>query len=159
MLANLYIEEDIHTRERVTRTTTRFFERELENLRNQIIAYEGKISKFKAAHIGELPGSTNLNLQLISRLDQELDRINTKILTLREKKIYLDGQIVTVDPLKPVVTEDGKIIRNPKERLKYLHLKLLQHQHQIEHESPKNHFDLQEYYLTQDQDQHTLDHQ
>ena len=126
LLAGLYIEEDIRTRQKLATSTPEFFERELENYKREINKNEEKMSRFRAAHIDELPGSIATILQTISRREQELDRINAAISTLREKKIYFEGQIASVDPLLPVVTSEGKVASNPNERLKEMRIRLIQ---------------------------------
>jgi len=45
--------------------------------------------------------------------------------TLEDRKIYLKGQIANVDPLEPIVTEQGRLAMNPNKRLKGLHLRLI----------------------------------
>ncbi len=125
VVASFFLEEDLKKREELASATTNFLEQELENLKEQVDVLENKISIFKKAHIGELPEYNNVNLQAIARLERELDRINSRITTLEEKKIYLKGEIIDVDPLNPIVTEEGKVTRNPKERLKGLHLRLI----------------------------------
>ena len=126
VLAKLYVDEELKNREKLAGTTTVFFEKELERLRDNLNDYEEKISAFRSAHIEELPGSIGVILQTISRLEQDLERHNTTIRTLRDKKIYLEGQIASIDPLLPVVTTDGKVASNPKERLKSLQIQLIQ---------------------------------
>jgi len=128
VLANLYVEEDMRTREKLAGSTTGFFEKELANLKEEVATYEAKIGKFKAEHINELPGSTGASLQRIAYLNQDLQRVNTRIRTLREKKIYLEAKITNVEPLKPVVTDEGKMASNPSERLKSLRMKLIRMQ-------------------------------
>jgi uncharacterized protein involved in exopolysaccharide biosynthesis len=125
VLASFFLEEDLRRRADLASATTNFLEQESENLEKQILILENKISKFKKAHIGELPEFSNVNLQAIARLEGELDRIIARISTAKEQKIYLKAQIANVEPLKPIVTEQGKVTRNPKERLKGLRLELL----------------------------------
>ena len=134
-LANFILEQDLRSRKELAGTTTVFFEKELENLKKDISAYEAKISKFKAEHIEELPGSIGVKLQNIGYLNQVIERINTRLRTLREKKIYLKAQITNVDPLIPVVSEEGKLTKSPGERLKYLRLQLIRMQASL---SPKH---------------------
>ena len=136
ILAKLYVEEDIRSREKTSGTTIDFFENEIQNLRDEIKTYEEKISKFKSENINQLPGSAAANIQTIARLEQEIDRINTTIRTLKEKMIYLEGQITTVDPLLPVVSDEGKLTGNPKERLKFLQLKLIRLQANMSDKHP-----------------------
>ena len=125
VLASLYVEEETRTRETIAATTTAFFQEELENLKKQIRVYENEISEFKEAHIGQLPEYNTMNFQAIERLERDLDQLNMQMRSLEDGKVYLKGQIALVDPLNPVVTEEGEIVMNPKERLKGLRLKLI----------------------------------
>ena len=136
VLASFFLEEDLRRREELTSVTTDFLEQESERLKEQIRVLEDKIVTFKKAHVGELPEHSNVNFQAIARLERELDRATMRMDTLAEKNIFLKAQIISVDPLKPVVTEEGKVARNPKERLLSLHLRLLSLQSTLSEKHP-----------------------
>ena len=135
-LASLYLAEELKTREQRASTTTIFFQEELTNLKKQLFVYESRISKFKEAHIGELPEHNDMNLQRLDRLERELDQLNMQINSIEERRVYLLGQIANVDPLVPVVVEGDKIAMNPKERLKRLRLRLLALQSTLSEKHP-----------------------
>lgn len=124
-LASLYIKEELKTRESITSSATSFFQQEATDLGNEILNLENRISKFKKAHIGELPEHNQLNLQAIARLEIAIDQVNQKIRTLQKKIVNLNEQIATVDPISPVVSEVGKMTIDPKVRLKQLRLEYL----------------------------------
>jgi len=136
VLASFFLEEDLRRREELTSVTSDFLEQESERLKEQIRVLEDKIVTFKKAHVGELPEHSNVNFQAIARLERELDRATMRMDTLAEKNIFLKAQIISVDPLKPVVTEEGKVARNPKERLLSLHLRLLSLQSTLSEKHP-----------------------
>jgi len=136
VLSSFFLEEDLRRREDLASATTDFLEQESEGLKKQIHILENKISEFKKTHIGELPEFSNVNLQAIARLERDLARTIERIGSLREQKIYLKGQLVSVDPLNPIVTEQGKVTRNPKERLKALRLQLLSLQSTLSKKHP-----------------------
>ena len=136
VLASFFLEEDVRRREDLASVTTDFLEQESEGLKKQIHVLENKISEFKKAHIGELPEFSNVNLQAIARLESEVARTIQRIGTLKEQMIYLKGQLVSVDPLNPIVTEQGKVTRNPKERLKALRLQLISLQSALSEKHP-----------------------
>lgn len=136
VLASFFLEEDMRRREDLASVTTDFLEQESEGLKKQIHVLENKISEFKKAHIGELPEFSNVNLQAIVRLESEVARTIGRIGTLKEQMIYLKGQLVSVDPLNPIVTEQGKVTRNPKERLKALRLQLISLQSALSEKHP-----------------------
>jgi len=128
ILANIFVQEDLKSRQKQAGTTTRFLEKELEGLRLVVQNNEEKISRFKAANIKQLPGSTAVFSQTIFRLEQDLDNIDSRIRTNQEKIIYLKSQIANIDPLVPILTENGVVANNPNNRLKYLRLQLIRRQ-------------------------------
>jgi succinoglycan biosynthesis transport protein ExoP len=124
-LASLYIEMEEQTSGKRATATTIFFENELKNLNTQMNAYEKKIQQFKEDNMGELPENHATNTRILDKLERELETIDRRLQGQVEKKLFLEGQIATVDPLLPLKTEDGTIIVNPGERLKRLHLQLI----------------------------------
>jgi uncharacterized protein involved in exopolysaccharide biosynthesis len=123
-LANLYIEEDIKSTERVVSATTDFLEVELERIKRDIEIQERKISEFKKKHSRELPSDLSYNIQTITRLERELDQSNIKLRNLNEKYIFLESQLAQVEPLSPIVVGGEKIATNPNQRLKELNIQL-----------------------------------
>jgi len=136
VLASLYLEENLKTREQRASNTTAFFEQEQDDLKEEIETLENKITDFKKAHIGELPEYGTINMQSISSLNRNLDQLSMQLRSLQERKIYLEGQIANVDPLTPVVTEEGKTIMHPRERLKFLRLQLVSYQATLSEKHP-----------------------
>jgi polysaccharide biosynthesis transport protein len=136
VLGTLFLEEDTKIREKIANTTTGFLTSELENLKRQIQKNEKKISDFKKAHSGELPEHVTVNLSSIGRLERELERVNLEIRTLKERKINLEGQISSIDPLVPIQIDGKEMARNPSEQLKYLRLKLLSLQSVLSEKHP-----------------------
>ncbi len=136
VLSNLFVNEDLKSRQKQAKSTTKFLEKELEELREQVRSYEERISKFKAANINQLPGSMNIFQQTIFRLEQDIDSLETKIRTLTEKKVYLKSQIANIDPLIPILTDSGQVASNPNNRLKYLRLQLIQKQAKFSEKHP-----------------------
>ncbi len=136
ILASLYIQEEEKIKDEKTANITLFLQDELGQLKNQINDFEVKISRFKEAHIGELPGQESININAIERLENRLDSMNTQIRSLEERKVYLNGQLATVDPLNPIITKDGKVAMNPREQLKELRLQLIRLQSSLSEKHP-----------------------
>jgi uncharacterized protein involved in exopolysaccharide biosynthesis len=135
-LSQLYLNKELKSREKQVSITTDFLGQNLEALKKQVKIQEEKISEFKSRHIGELPENIAFNMQNISRLEMKLQNINTRIRTLEDRKIYLKGQLATIEPLSPVTTEQGKLAMNPKERLKGLRLDLVRLQARLSNKHP-----------------------
>jgi uncharacterized protein involved in exopolysaccharide biosynthesis len=123
-LANLYIEEDIKRTENVMSATTDFLKAEQERLTIEIERQENKISEFKKKHLRELPSDLRSNIQMVGRLERELDKANLELKSLNEKKIYLESALRNVEPLTPIVIEGNRIATNPSQRLKELNIQL-----------------------------------
>lgn len=136
ILADLFVKEDQKSREEQAGTTTIFLEKELEDLRRLVNMNEEKVSRFKAANIDQLPGSTGIFQQTVFRLEQDMDRTDTRIRTLQEKIVYLKSQIANIDPLIPILTDSGKVASNPNNRLKYLRLQLIRMQANLSDKHP-----------------------
>ncbi len=124
-LASLYIEADTLKRSEAVVNTTNFLKEELSRLKKQIQIQETKISKFKRSNLGQLPEYTGSNLNTISRLEEQRQRIEMQLRSVEEKNIMLKGKIATVDPLTPIIIDGKRVAANPKERLKFLYLELI----------------------------------
>lgn len=135
-LSQLYLQEEYKAREKLASVTTDFFKQELATLKGQVKFHEDRMREFKSKHIGALPENTAFNMQNVSRLEMELERINSTIRSLEDRKIYLKGQLANVEPLKPVTTSQGKLASNPKQRLKGLRLELIQQQARLSEKHP-----------------------
>jgi polysaccharide biosynthesis transport protein len=136
VLSELFLEEDIKLKEKMTTATTGFLSAELEALKEQLQLYEQKISEFKQLHFGVLPEHSSVNLESIGRLERELDRVNMQIRDLQDRKIIIEGQMANVDPLLPIRMDGENMARNPAERLKYLRLNLISLQSKLHDKHP-----------------------
>ena len=135
-LSQLYLHKDLIAREKVVSGTANFFQQELETLKEQVRFQEDRMREFKSKHLGELPENQAFNLQNVSRLEMELERITSRVRGLEDRKIYLKGQLASVEPLRPVTTDQGQVASNPKERLKRLRLELMQMQARLSEKHP-----------------------
>jgi uncharacterized protein involved in exopolysaccharide biosynthesis len=135
-LASLYLEEDLKAREKSASNTTAFFEDELSRLKDEIQKYEAKIREFKEAHIGELPGQNEMNLRLFLQFERDLDNVDSRIMSLRERKIHLQGQMANVDPLLPIKTQEGDFAMNPRDRLKRYRLEYISLRSKVSEKHP-----------------------
>lgn len=100
VLTSLYLEENLKAREQRAVNTTQFLENELKNVQTRIDDLEARLGQFKQAHLGELPENNALNIEAVSRLERDMDQINTQLRSLEERKIYLKGQLAVVEPFQ-----------------------------------------------------------
>lgn len=123
-LSKLYLEKDTKARGKRIAGTTDFLKSELNRLREEISKQENIIREFKQKHIRELPGDRVYNLQVISRLERELDNAENQLSLLQERKVLLQSQLANVEPLTPIVIGGEDLAINPAQRLKKLRLEL-----------------------------------
>ena len=84
-LSKLYLEEDIKTRAKYISGTTEFLKGELNRLNTEISNQEKNISEFKQKHLRELPSDRGYNLQAIARLEQAIDKLDSRLQLLQER--------------------------------------------------------------------------
>ncbi|HID29388.1 MAG TPA: lipopolysaccharide biosynthesis protein, partial [Desulfobacterales bacterium] len=120
VLTSLYLEENLKNREEKAQGTFDFLETQLAELRREIVDAEKKIAEFKNQHISQLPELMQLNLQTMERLEREIDAKREQIKSLTNRKIYLEGQLATIDPMTYMVSPDGKRLMSPEDEVKFL---------------------------------------
>ncbi len=125
MLASIYLEQNLQAREKRATGTTEFLQGERDQLNAEIARLQDKLSAFKNENAGALPEDAAMNQQSVIRIENDIDRADMETRSLEDRKVYLRGQLLGIDPLNPIVTEDGKTVMNPSERLKALRLELL----------------------------------
>ena len=120
-LTSLYLEENLRDREEKAKTTSIFIETELKALSENINQLEARIAEFKEKHLHALPEMAQLNLQMVQRLEREFDNVEQQIKNVKERKIYLEGQLAGIDPDLPGIQGPDGRTADAKQRLKYLY--------------------------------------
>lgn len=135
-LAQLFLREDLKSREQRSTVTAEFFQEELENLKSQITEYERQISDFKTLNLGQLPENSRMNFEAIAGLKREKDRIEMQIDSLTERKIYLEGQLASLEPYRSITLDGKNVVLTPQERLRSLRMKLISMQTALSEKHP-----------------------
>ena len=71
-LAELFVQENVKSREVIAASSTEFLQHELDAMKVQLEAKERAISQFKLTYLGQLPEQMGTNLNKIDRLETEL---------------------------------------------------------------------------------------
>ncbi len=127
-LTSLYLEENLRQREERVSNITTFLKKELRELSQYIDKLEEQVSLFKQKHGRELPEFNAVNLQAANRLTRNLEQNRMQLRSLKERRIYLEGQIATVNPVQSsnlLRSDEGHLLLPPSEKLKALRLQLL----------------------------------
>lgn len=119
-LTNLFLSENLKTRERQAQQATEFLQKESYDLDSQIEELEQRIAVFKQEAKGALPELFEINLQLMSQAERELMDVNQRLVALEDRKIDLVGQLAIIKPNTPIITSTGERILDMDERLKAL---------------------------------------
>ena len=120
-LTSAFLEQNLKDREQKAQTAVTFLEKQRDDLDRQIKTQEDKISIFKQAHFNELPELMQLNLQSVERLDKDIATLDEQLRSLANRKVYLEGQLATIDPLQ----RGGKVVMSPSEELDALRRELI----------------------------------
>ena len=140
VLASLYLEENVRTRERRAATTTQYLEGELKGIKAELDNVEKKISVFKAQHLGELPEYSQVNLQALTRLNRDREQIDMQIRSLQEREVYLQGQITLLESQfkaqSKATAEAGNLSFDSRQQLKKLKLELVARRAQLSDKHP-----------------------
>ena len=123
-LASLYLEQNLKTREEQAKTTTEFLEAESKELRERIKALGDKIAAFKKEHEGIQPELQQYNLNQAEHLELEIKQVENQITTAEDRRIYLEGQLATVQPDNPIMGASGERVMDPQSRLRVLRVAL-----------------------------------
>ncbi len=132
-LASLYLEQNLKIREAQAKSTTQFLEAELREIQERIKTLGAQIAKFKAENEGILPELQQFNLQQAERLDTEIKQVDNQIKAAEDRKIYLQGQLATVEP--DLIIGSDKL-PDPKTRLKQLKVVLAELQSKFSADHP-----------------------
>lgn len=116
ILASLFLEENLQVRERQTKEAYQFLEDEMNKLRAQLNEIEAKIASFKALHIDELPEVFQVNMQTLNSTEQNVDRVNEQLRSLKEREGYLQTQLASITPLERM-NEDMRRLRELRVQL------------------------------------------
>src|ERR1022692_2184065 len=96
-LANLYIDENLKTREVQAEGTSEFISTQLQVAKRKLDELEAAVSKYKLAHNGELPQQENALIGTLSRLQAELEANRDAINRSEQAKLVLDNTLNTLE--------------------------------------------------------------
>jgi protein tyrosine kinase modulator len=103
-LSNLFIQENLRERKELAENTTAFLDSELKDARDKLDLLEKRIRDFKSSNLGELPGQTQSNLQILVGLQASLQEANAALSRAEQQKMYLTSMLTQY----PQSTTDDK---------------------------------------------------
>ncbi|MBV9267437.1 MAG: hypothetical protein JO061_14795 [Acidobacteriaceae bacterium] len=94
-LANLYIEENLQTREVEASGTSEFIDTQLQEAKRQLDEQEARVAKFKQEHNGSLPEQENPLLSTLDALRVQLQGVQDATNRLQQNKLMLETSLAT----------------------------------------------------------------
>ncbi len=119
-LVQLFLQENIQTRESKAWLTYNFLERRLDELQADILQSENEIARFKEQHLRSLPELMDLNLRTIETIQKDMEIKQVQLQAARDRLIFLHGQMATLDPSTPFISKDMPKAMTVEDQLKSL---------------------------------------
>ena len=96
VLASLYLEENLETRERQSAGASRFLVEEATGVQRNLANLDARIAVFKAKNINAVPELQQVNYQGLDRAERDLDQLKDQLRSMKEKEQYLQTQLATI---------------------------------------------------------------
>jgi succinoglycan biosynthesis transport protein ExoP len=119
-LVSLYLQQNLQSRKERSADATSFLGDEAQRLDQRINELQAEVAKFKEKHVNDLPEQSPINMQLMTRADEEMRDVDTRIRSLDQQVVYLEAQLAQLSPSSQVYTSTGERVLSPQDRLKYL---------------------------------------
>ena len=92
-LSNAFIMANRSGRLRRARAAEQFYDGQTMAYRQQIAQIESKLAAFKAKNYDQLPGLTDLNMNIMETTQREVDNLMQQIAALRQNRVFLQQQL------------------------------------------------------------------
>jgi succinoglycan biosynthesis transport protein ExoP len=119
-LVSLYLQQNIETRQKSAQDAVSFLQGQSSHLSQDIDDMQRKIALFKAKNANDLPELTQLNLTQLNQTQAEILETDTQLQSLEQQMIYLDSQLVQINPTAQIYDSTGQRVQSPQDLLKSL---------------------------------------
>jgi uncharacterized protein involved in exopolysaccharide biosynthesis len=137
-LVNLYLNENLKRRTEIAREATSFLAIESGKLSQLMSVLEKDLATFKEKNENSLPELQQLNMSLMDRTDQQLMNTNRELAAADDKLVYLNAELLQIEPNMSVYSETGQRIYGSRDRLKTLEAEIIS----LKTKYAKNHPDI-----------------
>jgi protein tyrosine kinase modulator len=103
-LASFFIDENLKTREQQAVGTSEFLDSQLQETKTKLEAQEEKVKEYKLRFMGELPQQLQANLQILSRLQDQMKMNSDSIRSAQDRKVYVEAQIGALEAQLSAIT-------------------------------------------------------
>ncbi|HEY7888890.1 MAG TPA: GNVR domain-containing protein [Steroidobacteraceae bacterium] len=92
-LTNAFLMENRSGRLVSAKAAEEFYDTQTQAYRQQIAGIESKLAAFKAKNYDQLPGLTDLNMNMMQTTQRDLDNLTQQIEALRQNRVFLQQQL------------------------------------------------------------------
>ena len=92
-VTDAFIDESRNVLKQRALSSAAFYGAEGERYSKQIGQLEAKLADFKAKNFGQLPELADVNLNVMDRVERDLDGVESQLSQLRQSKIFLSAQL------------------------------------------------------------------
>lgn len=124
-LVTLFLNENLKNRTEMAQEANTFLSEEAESLGSKVSELESELAEFKSKYSDSLPERVDLNFQMMERKERELSEVKRQLMTLNERKIYLESELTQVPRNMGSFSETGERILSSRDRLKVLETEYL----------------------------------
>ena len=96
ILTSMFLEENLQVREKQAVETSEFLENEMDKVKADLSKLEAKMATFKGTHGNELPELLPVNMQSLNNIENNIQRLNEQLRSLKEKEGYLQSQLASI---------------------------------------------------------------
>ena len=96
-LASFFIDENLKTREQQAVGTAEFLDSQLQETKKKLEEQEERVKKYKSAFMGELPQELQANLQMLSRMQDQLRANAEAIRVAQDRKMFTEAQVNSME--------------------------------------------------------------
>src|SRR5262249_47233449 len=100
-LASLFIEENMHDRERQVEDTNDLLDSQLQDARQRLLEHEKKLEEYRRRYSGQLPTQAASNLQAIQNLQLQLQSLSEATDRAFERRLLLERQLADLQLPNP----------------------------------------------------------
>ena len=106
-LASLFIEENLKLREQQAQGTTEFLTIELNATKAKLEEQEKLVTQFKKQFMYELPDQRDVNLNILGKLQQQLQTLNDALKSAQDRKLIIQKQLTEMRNMAAMLTEQA----------------------------------------------------
>jgi succinoglycan biosynthesis transport protein ExoP len=92
-LTHAFIGANRAGRLRRAKAAEQFYDGQMQLYRQRIAKIESKLASFKAKNYAQLPGLTDLNMNIMETTQRDLDNLTQQIAALRQNRVFLQQQL------------------------------------------------------------------